>query len=238
MSQYHRLQRIIDLLTSVSTVAVAAGLIWTLAEPRRAGQMSTAAQVTRSPVTLIDGIETSLDIPVKHRDSAKIAIIEFSDFECPFCGRYAREIYPQVQANLVDKGIANYSFRHFPLESIHKSAFRAGEASACAGEQGKFWEMHDHLFQNQKPLADSDLFAYAQALRLDESAFRVCLREQMAGKIKSDQEEARKFGINSTPSFLVGTIQKNGKVKVLRKMSGAQPYEVFKSLVDEVLKAA
>jgi protein-disulfide isomerase len=134
--------------------------------------------------------------------------------------------------------VVDYSFRQFPLESIHKAAFKAGEASACAGEQGKFWEMHERLFQNQQQLDPASLLSYASSLGVDAPRFQTCLAGQMVQRIRDDEDEAKRLGVNSTPTFLVGLLKQNGKVQVLRKIAGAVPYETFKSVVDEVLKGA
>lgn len=235
MTRPSGLLAILEGLVSAVTAVAAVAVLWAVMWPRVSPPSQAPA---RSPIMSVNGIETGISPSSKLHSSARLAIIEFSDFECPFCGRYARDTYPRVQTELVDKGIVNYSFRHFPLEAIHKAAFKAGEASACAGEQGKFWEMHARLFDNQKQLSEPDLLAHAKALSLDESRFKSCLDDDMTARIRADQEEARKFGINSTPTFLVGIVQPNGKVKVVRKLSGAQPFETFQSIVDEVLKGA
>jgi protein-disulfide isomerase len=240
MANQSRFQTVLDTATSVATLTAALAIVWTVSgyrtsgsappfEPPPRGSAPTAA------VTRLDGPETSLGASHKRPVGAKIGVIEFSDFECPFCGRYARETYPRVMTELVDKGIASYSFRHFPLESIHKSALKASEASECAGQQGKFWGMHDLLFADQKQLSEMAILSQSTKLGLDGSRFRACLSGQMISRIREDQAEAKRFGINGTPSFLVGVLQPNGGVKVVRKFSGAQPFETFESIVKEVL---
>jgi protein-disulfide isomerase len=231
MAMASRFGSVVDTVVSMATLGAAVAIVWTVVSPR----VSTSSP---SHVTRIDGLETSVGAARQGHPGAKVAIIEFSDFECPYCGQYAREIYPQLQANLIDKGVVGYSFRHFPLEQIHKLAFKAAEASACAGVQGKFWEMHDRLFQHQERLSEADLVSHARSIGLASSDFGACLGSQMAPNIRADQEEAKRFGINGTPSFLVGLVRSNGNVKVLRRLSGAQPYETFKSVVDELLKGA
>lgn len=234
MTKRRQVQMALDGMTSLVTAVAALAVLWNVAWPRTAPP--TSQRQSRTPTVTVDGIETDLGGASRIQNAAKLAIIEFSDFECPYCGRYARETYPRIQTELVDKGIVTYSFRHFPLEAIHKAALKAGEASVCAGDQGKFWEMHDRLFQNQQKLAETDLLVHARAIGLDSARFLSCLDKRMLATIRADQEEAKKFGVNSTPTFLFGIVGPTGKIKVVRKLSGAQPFEIFESIVDEVLK--
>lgn len=105
------------------------------------------------PVTEIPAVGIpNVGSHVKGASSARIGIVEFSDFECPFCGRHAAAVYGELQAKFVNTGKVRYQFRHLPLEQIHPNAKKASEAAECAGDQGKFWEFHDALFANQKAL--------------------------------------------------------------------------------------
>src|SRR5712691_1751168 len=105
--------------------------------------------------------------PVMGDRAAKVAVIEYSDFQCPFCARYAKETFPQITSDYVDTGKVKYAFHDLPLD-FHKYAFKAAEAAHCAGDQGKFWEMHGLLFQNQAALAPEQLGTYAKNLGLRE----------------------------------------------------------------------
>ncbi len=128
-----------------------------------------------------------------------------------------------------------------PLESIHKQAFKAAEAAACAGDQGQYWEMHDQLFANQKALAPEQLRTYAEALQLDLSEFDSCLESSKhARAVRRDMAAARAAGLTSTPSFGVGfTDPKDpNKVKVVRTLRGAQPFSAFKAALDSLLAQA
>jgi protein-disulfide isomerase len=176
--------------------------------------------------------------PVRGDRAAKVAVIEYSDFQCPFCGRYAKETFPQVEADYVATGKVKYVFHDLPLE-FHKYAFKAAEAAHCAGEQGKFWEMHGVLFQNQAALAPEQLPGYAKGLGLREAAFQQCLDSgKFAAAIKDDISEAGKVGISGTPTFLVGIVQPgDGRVKVVKKLVGAKAYSDFKAALDGALTA-
>ena len=123
----------------------------------------------------------------------------------------------------------------FPLD-MHKNAFKASEAGLCAGDQGKFWEMHDKLFANQQALKPEDLIKHAEALGLDAAKFKDCLDTgKNAEKIKKRTAEGQKAGISGTPAFLIGYIEPDGKVKATKKVVGAQPYAAFKAAIDEML---
>ena len=108
--------------------------------------------------------------PSRGKADARVTIVEFTDYQCPFCSRYVRETYPQLDKEYVQTGKVKYVLRDLPLEAIHPLAMKAAEAAHCAGEQGKYWEMHDRLFANQTELARTDLAKHAQALGLDAAA--------------------------------------------------------------------
>jgi protein-disulfide isomerase len=122
-----------------------------------------------------------------------------------------------------------------PLESIHKLAFKAAEAANCAGEQGKYWEMHDRLFANQKTLEPWK--SHAEALGLDVSRFEECLNAgKQAEEIRKDMAEGQKAGVTGTPTFFLGyTDPSSSKVKTLMRFTGAQPFSAFKAQIDRLL---
>ena len=130
-----------------------------------------------------------------------------------------------------------YVFMDFPLP-MHGQAMKASEAALCAGDQGKFWEMHDRLFANQNALAPEALLKHAEALGLDTTQFKECLDSgKQAAQIKAAMAEGQKVGITGTPGFLLGFIQADGKVMATKKISGAVPYANFKATIDEMLSS-
>jgi protein-disulfide isomerase len=176
--------------------------------------------------------------PVKGAATAKIVLVEFSDFECPYCGRHVQTAYRDIQRQYVDTGKIRYVFRHLPLEQIHPSARKAAEASECARDQGKFWEFHDRLFVNQKALGVADLSNHAREEKLDMTRFQPCLDEgRMAGKVAGDMKEAERLQVASTPAFFIGEAQADGSVRISRKVTGAQPFQVFQAALDTPLAA-
>jgi protein-disulfide isomerase len=173
--------------------------------------------------------------PFKGSPNAKVAVIEFSDFQCPFCGRYDKDVYPQIEKDYIVTGKIKYVWRDYPLD-FHQNAEKAAEAAHCAGEQGKFWEMHDRLFADQQAISAADLPKHAGALQLNTSLFQQCLDSgRFAADIKKDIADAGTVGISGTPSFLVGIVQPNGSVKIVKKLVGAKPYAEFKSALDSLL---
>jgi len=165
--------------------------------------------------------------------SGSIAIVEFSDFQCPFCARHATETLPALRKDLIDSGKARYIMLNLPL-AMHPQAIPAAEAAECAAAQGKYWEMHDLLFEKQKELANADYMAYARRLGLDAERYATCLSDDRTmAKIKADEKEAERLGVNTTPALFVGRVRPDGGVDLLRRVNGARPLSVF---TDEVAK--
>jgi protein-disulfide isomerase len=162
--------------------------------------------------------------PAKGPANAKVTIVEFSDFECPYCSR-AIVTVDEVVKKYGDK--VRLVFRQFPLP-FHEHAGKAAEAALCAGEQGKFWEMHDKLFANQRALEVEQLSGYAKDIGVDQAKFDECLKSgKMAATIKKDTEAGKAVGVTGTPAFFI-----NG-----RMLSGAQPLDAFTEIIDSELAA-
>jgi protein-disulfide isomerase len=178
--------------------------------------------------------------PFRGQKNAKLTLVEFSEFQCPFCGRHVRETFPQLDKEYIQTGKVKYVWRDLPLETLHKNAFKASEAAHCAGEQGKFWEMHDRLFANQNSLEPAMLTAHAQAIGVDAKKFQSCLdSDKYATDIRKDISDANKLGITGTPTTVIGMTQANDpKIKIVRVIRGAQGYNAFKAAFDELLAPA
>jgi protein-disulfide isomerase len=160
--------------------------------------------------------------PSKGPENAKVTIVEFSDFQCPFCSKAAATV-DEVMEQYAGK--VRLVFRHFPLD-FHKEAPKAHEASLCAHDQAKFWEYHDVLFKNQDQLQPEQLVKHAQGLGLDVDKFKACLGEgKHAAAVQRDLAAGKEHGVSGTPAFFV-----NG-----RMLSGARPKEDFVRLIDAEL---
>jgi len=167
---------------------------------------------------------------VKGPATAKVTVTEYSDFQCPFCGMFAVQSFPQVEEKYIKTGKIRWVFRPVAL-SYHLQAPKATESAECAGEQGKYWEMHDLLFARQSQWSEKggavELFkGYAKALALNEAAFAACLDSGKYGGIAAaNMTDARAAGVSSTPTYFV-----NGTaIKV------ALPYEEFAKVLDQEL---
>ncbi len=173
------------------------------------------------------------DDAVKGDENATITLIEFTDYECPFCARHYEQTLPSIIKDYVDTGKVKYVVRDYPL-SFHPSAQKAAEASECAGEQDKFWEMHDKLFETQGAWgadAVASFKKYATELGLNASAFNTCLDTgAMAPEIAADLAAGSAAGISGTPGFWI--VSDDGASK---SISGAYPYATFQAAFDEML---
>ena len=175
------------------------------------------------------------DDPVKGDLNAPVTIIEFSDFQCPYCGRFFKSTLTEIERDYIKTGKVRYVFRDFPLD-FHKQAPKASEAANCAGEQGKYWEMHDKLFENQNALMVDKLRQYAAEVGLESGPFDACLDSgKYAEEINRDVEDGKKAGVSGTPSFFIGKSQGPGKEITGKRIVGARPYESFKQVIDQIL---
>lgn len=176
--------------------------------------------------------------PVRGKADAELTLVEFSDFQCPFCGRHFAQTESQLLKEYVDTGKLRIVFMDFPLESIHPAAFKAAETARCAGEQGKFWEMHDELFRTQNPPADfSNWAAHAQKLGLRMPEFQSCLASgKQADAVRRDLAQGQGAAVTGTPAFFLAvTDPTSSRVNPVRMISGAQPYTAFKAQIDALL---
>lgn len=170
--------------------------------------------------------------------NAKLVIIEFSDFECPFCLEYFKTIYRQVIDSYVKTGKVRYVFSDYPGEKIHPHAFQAAQAGRCANEQGKFWEFHDQLFPRQRDLGSTGVVDASRAAGLNEAQFNACVASgKFADAIRRQEEAAAQLGMQGTPAFVFGTPDPSdpSKVKLGRALVGAQPLAAFQQSIESLL---
>jgi protein-disulfide isomerase len=165
-------------------------------------------------------------------NDAPVTIVEFTDYQCPFCRQFHSTTFDEIRKKYVDTGMVRFVVRDFPLSEMHPDAMRAAEAAHCAGDQGQFLPMHDVLFADPGKLSEAGLIDYAQALKLDVPVFKSCLEsETHKTEIQNDAQVASSLQINGTPSFLVGKVagdEVSGAIIV-----GAQPLSVFETKIKE-----
>jgi protein-disulfide isomerase len=168
-------------------------------------------------------IVVSTDGPSIGKADAPVTIVEFSDYQCPFCKR-AEPTVLELRKKYGDQ--VRFVYRHFPLDQIHARARPAAEAALCANEQGKFWEFHEKIFAGSG-LEDADILAYGQAAGLDAEKFKACVAERrFKDKVDEDAKAGREAGVSGTPAFFVNGIM----------LSGAKPIEEFSAVIDRELK--
>jgi protein-disulfide isomerase len=160
----------------------------------------------------------------KGNANAKVVIIEYSDYQCPFCSRFTLDILPLLQNDYIETGKVQFIFKDFPIPN-HKYAEKASEATYCAGEQNEdyFWKMHVKLFEKQKNLEIKDLEKYAEEMGLNMDAFRICLEnDKYKNLILRNRNEGLRAGVEGTPTIFINNI----------KLAGLPAYENLKKIID------
>ena len=192
----------------------------TVTRPTATSQTPTV-QPTPTPSTVAENVSAD-DDPSWGPADATVTIIEFGDFQCPYCGQFATQTLPQIKQAY--EGNIRFVFRDFPL---HENSGKAAEAADCASEQGKYWEYHDKLFSNQSALDVASLKSYASQLGLDTTAFDQCLdSNKYAQEVEKDEQDGGSYGVGGTPAFFI-----NGEL-----VSGALPFADFKAAIDAALQ--
>ena len=174
--------------------------------------------------------------PMLGRADAPVTIVEFSDYQCPFCSRFFATSFLVLKKDYVDTGKVRYVFRDHPLDQIHPQARKAAEAAHCAGEQGRFWEMHEVLFRNRKALTATHLPEHAQAAGADRTKLDECLASgRHAARVAQGLADGAAIGVRGTPSFVIGKTT-SGNVVQGTPIRGAQPLEVFRRIIDQAIE--
>jgi protein-disulfide isomerase len=174
--------------------------------------------------------------PARGSATAKVTLVEVSDYHCPYCRRHMQATQPQIDADYINTGKLRYVFIDYPIEQLHPDAYKAHEAANCAGDQGKYWEMHAKLFA--APTKDvGQLVAQAKEIGLDTGAFRSCLDGgKYMAPVRASVAKMQQLGVDSTPTFLIGITPPAGQpMKVLKVVKGAHPFSEFKSAIDSLL---
>jgi protein-disulfide isomerase len=211
------------------------------------GETKTMTQNTYQPIPTQTPIQSpgqtriaisTGDSPVMGNPNAPVTMIEFSDFQCPFCDQFFSQTLPDVEKNYIEPGKVRLVFKNFPLVNLHPNAMTAALAGECSNEQGKFWKYHDILFRNQaswsqlNPTDASKTFKqYASNIGLDTSSFNLCFDSgKYADRINKDLQDGSAYGVNGTPTFFIGNDKKG-----YTELDGAQPFSVFQQELDSEL---
>lgn len=193
------------------------------------GEAAVPNREVPAPGTLVDVPERE-NTAVLGDSNAEVTIVEFSDFQCPFCQRFYLQAYQDIKDQYVDSGQAKFEYRHFPLSS-HQNARQAAIASECASRQGQFFPYHDLLFENMQSngsgLEIADLKDYAVNLGLNTSEFNQCLdNEETADIVEADFNAGVSLGVNGTPTLFINGV----------RVVGAQPFVVFQEVIEAALE--
>jgi protein-disulfide isomerase len=177
------------------------------------------------------------DGPFKGASDARVTLVEFTDYQCPFCARHQKETVPQLLEKYVKTGKLKYVVRDFPLEHIHPAAVKAAEAPHCAADNGKYWEMQERLFANPKSITPADLVAHAEALGLDSKAFKACMESgKYTPRVNQARVEGERAGVRGTPTFFIGITDANSdKITAVAAIRGAHPFAKFQDEIEKLL---
>jgi len=178
--------------------------------------------------------ELTLSETAVRPDRATVAVIEFGDYECSYCGRFAREGFPKLEHTYLQPGRVAFDFRHYPLTTIHTQALPAAKAAECARSQGQYWTMHHALFAQPGSLARPDLVARAASLHLDRGSFETCLADNAPGRIARDMVEGTRLGVRSVPTFFGGDLAPDGRVQLRWRVGGAS-FEALQDAIERLL---
>lgn len=200
---------------------------------RRGGGVAAQPRRQAAPVNIE---VSSKNRPALGDPEAPVTLIEFTDYQCPFCRRFFQTTFPALKKAYIDTGKLRFVVRDLPLP-FHTNARKAAQAAHCAGDQGQFWAMHDLLYENASRLQETALPGYAERLSLDLPAFRACLEsDRHLAAIDSDAAEANKVGIRGTPGFVLG-LSTEDVVEGIH-IRGAQPFGTFDGHIKSLLRKA
>ncbi|GGO80119.1 thioredoxin [Marinobacterium nitratireducens] len=206
------------------------------AEENDSIKVETAKKLPDKPLLPI-----TMDIsssPFLGKEDAPVVLIEFTDYQCPFCRRHFEQTYPRLVKEFVETGKLKIVLKEFPIQKLHPVAPRVAMAAQCAGGQGQYWAMHDLLFQNQRRTSIEDLEGLARSLSIDTVRFRQCLEQgEYAHQIRADFDLGVSAEVRGTPFFFIGPFNQEepGQVTVEKYLYGAHSFDAFKRSIDSYL---
>ncbi len=240
---------IIALVAVVAVAAFFAGLYFSNLDSNQVTKSDLDDAISRleskignnlpSPTLPQQPVKISLDDdPIRGNPDAPITIVEFSDYQCPFCARFYAQTLPLLLEEYIDEGKVNLVYRDFPVQRIHPNALAAAAAAECADDQGKYWEYHDTLFEKQNAWAKLDsnsaistFSQFAAEIELEQQQFDNCLESgKYLEEVQADFSDGKNYQVTGTPGFFIGN-EDIGFVKII----GAKPYDAFKKVIDAQL---
>lgn len=231
---------VLELIALVSFIGLT-GLIG-LRFYREAGrpQPVTQAAAPRKPAPVAPLPKEPVSIKgatLKGSSSAKVLVLEFSDYECPYCGKFARDILPELEARYVASGKVRFAYLQLPLTQIHANAERAALASLCAGQQGKFWQMHDRLFQKPATLSPEGIAGHVRGLQLDSPQFTRCSSSQeTAAVLEHHVRTAAALGVKGTPTFFAAIAEPDDHARLVARIISGPTIAGFEKALTPLLE--
>jgi protein-disulfide isomerase len=219
----------LDVAVTAAMLAASAAVVWSVFRP------DDLPSPVRPPAAQLPEIPVSLaQTPQLGSPDARLVLLIFSDFQCPFCARYASETLPVLKARYVDTGLLRFAFKHLPLP-IHAQAVAAAEAGECAARQRAFWPMHDALFASTGGLSAASIVTAAEQLGLNSPAFRQCLNGEAADLVQRDAALARELGFDGTPTSLLGIVDSSDALRARHMILGARPVDDFATIIESLV---
>ncbi len=226
-------QPTLELVSTLAVIVTCVVMLWSTLVGQRVpppAQRPPSLSVPKQPIPL-EGAAT------KGTWSARVAVLEYSDFQCPYCVRFARDTLPALVSSYVDSGKVLFAFKHRPLEAIHPLAVTAASATVCAGKQGLFWEMHDALFRAPK-LTSEMIRAQAEAIGARAKDLDDCLKSQVDDQVRAEGVEAETLGFRGTPTFVIGQLTTDKTLIASTVVSGARSLVEFSKTLDAEIARA
>lgn len=228
-------KRWLETLSSIAVIIASGAVVYMAVDRAREGTGSSAVARPKSPAAVVPKTSAPISIigfPQKGERDAAVAVIEYSDFQCPFCAKFTQQIFPEIEKQYIQPGKVLWAFRHLPLESIHPVARDAALGAECAHRQKQFWPMHDNLFIEPKTLSRERILRVASKVGLDMAEFITCVNSSASAEaVKADVAAAHNAGISGTPTFLVGRM-KDGIMTATEVLAGPRPPSDFGAAIE------
>ena len=225
-------RRNLEFIATILMIAASLAILWFVffhAAPSRRPQPPRSKALPNEPLDLAG-------LWLQGRPNAKVMLLAHIDFECPSCARFAARLLPTLLSKYVETGNVQFAVRHFPIIDIHPNALTAAAAAECAGRQGQFWAMHDRLLKDQK-FDTAYLLDSAALLNLDAARFSSCLGDKaVRSRVLSHAAAARSLGVTATPTFFVGLVQGDGRLRVIDRFDGIGRLQRFESTLEAALR--
>ncbi len=230
MGSLARIKKLVDAALTVVTSIIVAMVV---------AVMGIAAYTVLNPANAA-GDEAVSVVDFQMRDghhvmgspTASLTLVEFTDFECPFCARYHNEVFPNIVKTFVEPGLLSYDVRHMPLSDIHKHAAKAAHVAECTGD--RFWDFANLVFAQKGQLSDDALAEAASRVGISADRLEACLAGPQPSHIQRNLDEGKRLAVKATPTFFIGKRLGDGRVELVRQVSGARSFETFAQVINEL----